>query len=63
MKLQSYSICGPVKNTCKSHAIWITGYGVSSPLVYLIKPKWVDPKKWEEIVNSIKLELPINYEV
>lgn len=31
----------------------------TSPLAYLIRPKWIkDDASWEKIVNSIKLDFP-----
>lgn len=58
MKIKSYSINGPLKGVCKNHGLWIMQEpNIASPLIYFQKPKWVPADKWEQIVNSIRIEL------
>ena len=51
----SYSVEGPIRGICKSHAIWANVGGESVPIVYLRKPKFVAHDLWEPIVRSIRL--------
>ena len=61
MSIESYFVASPVKGACKSYGIWVTEGNTSAPLVYLMKPRWVDNEQWSEIVNALKLELPSGY--
>jgi len=59
MKIESYSVNRPIKGVCKQYAIWGTEGGTTAPLVYLQRPKWItDDLEWEDIVDSIRLNLP-----
>lgn len=64
MKIQTYSICNPVKGICKQDAIWGKEYSVSSPIVYLQRPKWItNDDCWQRIIDSIRLSLPHDFEI
>lgn len=65
MKVSSYYInIQGVKGLCKSSGVWAQDGNVSVPLFYLHRPKWItDDKKWEEIVKSVRLDLPMGFEV
>ena len=61
--LRSYHVSkNPIKGVNKSSAIW----GLRSdkneliPLAYLKKPKALNDKQWEKIVNSISLNITNN---
>ncbi len=61
MKLESYSISKPIKGICKSYGIWGNQKGMTAPLVYFTRPKWIEKDEdWEKIISAIKLDLPEN---
>lgn len=64
MKLVRYSLFRPGLTT-KQHGIFATENGsVYMPLVYLQRPKWIkNDEVWKEICESVRVELPKNYEV
>ena len=66
VKVSHYVLSGPWKGVTKQHCLMgreERGNGYS-PLVYLQRPKWIkDDDCWDKIVNSIRLNLPTNYEV
>ena len=63
-KLEKYSICSPNKHIKQS---WVAGMfepNILAPIVYLQRPKWIDDnEKWNEIVKSIRLDLPQGFEI
>jgi hypothetical protein len=64
VKIESYCSCKPVKGLFKSHALMVTEGNVSSPLMYLTRPKWIkDDAAWERIVASVGVSLPYGFEV
>jgi len=64
MKIESYSHSEPIEGLCKQHAIWIYEGCVTAPLIYLQRPKWIkDDSVWEQIIQSVFLSLPIDFEV
>lgn len=66
MKLKSYSLCQPSSGICKQWAIWgqDSKKNSVSPLIYLQRPKWIkDDDVWQQIVNSVRLNLPSNLEI
>ena len=64
MKLDSYSLCGPIKGICKQRAIWATSGNTTQPLIYLQRPKWItDDAVWSKIVDGLRLELPSGFEI
>lgn len=64
MKVTHYHTAKPVSGICKQHAIWGREGSISSPLVYLQRPKWIkDDAAWEKIVESVRLNLPRGFEV
>lgn len=63
MKIESYYINKDgVEGLVKSAGIWGINGNTSFPLVYLKKPKHLDEGKFQEIVDSIVLNLPLNFE-
>ena len=64
MKVESYSVGGPVDGLVKQHAIWAQEGSTVAPLVYLQRPKWIaNDAQWFTIVNAIRLQLPAGFEV
>ena len=64
MKIESYTVEGPIDGLVKQYAIWIKDNGCISPLVYLQRPKWIaNDAQWLAIVHSIRLTLPVGFEV
>ena len=67
MKVTHYSVTGPWPGAIKQHSIMARSGDNSNsyfPLVYLQRPKWIkDDVAWEKICNSIKLNLPKDFEV
>ena len=64
MKVETYTVEGPIKGLVKQHAIWAYGDGTVTPLAYLQRPKWIaSDAQWLTIVASIRLELPAGFEV
>ena len=64
MKAKSYEVTGPINGVCKQSAIWIKDVCCISPLVYLQRPKWIkDDAIWNEIVSSVRINLPVGKEV
>ena len=64
MKLTTYSVGGPVEGLCKQHAVWGSNGVQSCPLIFLQRPKWIkDDSAWQKIVDGVKLELPIDFEI
>lgn len=64
MKIDSYSISGPISGICKQHAMWAQEGSVTSPLIYFQRPAWIkDDSVWLKLVKSIKLEVQHGFEV
>jgi len=64
MKIESYSTNRPVAGICRQYGVWAQEGSVTSPLIYLQRPKWIkDDAAWLKIVESIRLELPQGFEV
>lgn len=64
MKVESYSVSGPVEGLVKQHAIWAYEGTTGAPLVYLQRPKWIaNDAQWLAIITSIRLDLPAGLEV
>ena len=64
MKVKTYSVNSPFKGLNKQHAIWAHEGGISGPLVYLQRPKWIaNDAQWLTIVNSVRMVLPADFEV
>ena len=64
MKVESYTVEGPIDGLVKQHAIWAQEGSTGAPLVYLQRPKWIaNDAQWLAIVASIRLELPVCFEV
>lgn len=64
MKIESYTVEGPIDGLVKQHAIWVHEGGVVAPLIYLQRPKWiVNDAQWLTIVNSVRMVLPADFEV
>lgn len=64
MKVESYSVEGPIKGLVKQHTVWAQEASCMAPLIYLQRPKWtVNDAQWLVIVNSVRLELPADFEV
>lgn len=65
MKLIRYSISTD-KWPVRSPTVW--GYGdvenYVAPILYIRRPKWIkDDGVWEQIVQSIRLDLPAGLEI
>ena len=66
MKIKSYSVCGPCEGLVKQNAIWVQGEDATGlyPLIYLQRPKWIkSDDAWKKICESVKLDLPKDFEV
>lgn len=64
MQLKSCSVDGPVKGLCKQYAVWGHNGVGACPLIFLQRPKWIkDDGVWQKIVDSVKLDLPVDFEV
>ena len=64
MKIESFCVEGPIKGLVKQHAIWAYGDGTVIPLAYLQRPKGIaNDAQWLTIVASIRLQLPVDFEV
>lgn len=64
MKIASYYIGKPITGFCKRRAIWCdNGKGCHFPLVYFQKPKWLSEETYQTIVDSIMVNLPVDFEV
>lgn len=66
MKVGHYVTSGPWKGIAKQHHILgrEDHTNVYWPLVYLQRPKWIkDDDCWQKIVDSVRLQLPKNFEV
>jgi hypothetical protein len=64
MKIESFYPCKPVKGLFKTDAIMVSEGNISSPLIYLTRPKWIkDDAIWEKIVASVGISLPYGFEV
>ena len=64
MKVESYTVQGPVEGLVKQHAIWAQEGCTGAPLVYLQRPKWIaNDVQWFTIVDSVRLVLPAGFEV
>ena len=65
MKVHHYHVSGPIDGACKQSAVWARGKeGGHSPLIYLQRPKWItDDAAWNQIVKSVRINLPRNLEV
>lgn len=64
MLLKSYSVDGPVEGLCKQQAVWGHSGVRACPLIFLQRPKWIkDDSVWQKIVDSVKLDLPVGFEV
>lgn len=64
MKIDSYYVGQPLPGTCKQHGVWATEGNTVSPIMYLQRPKWItDDGAWEELVKSVRLELPHGFEI
>lgn len=60
MKIDSYSICKPVKGICKQWAIWANCGSQTFPLVYLQRPKYVtSDSAWESLMESVRLDISV----
>ena len=58
MKIDSYSVCKPIKGICKQWAIWANCGSATFPLVYLQRPKSVaSDSAWESLMDSIRLDI------
>lgn len=65
MKIERYSVCKP-SFYAKSFHVLVKEEGTifHHPLIYLQRPKWIkDDKAWETIVKSVKLDLPVGFEI
>lgn len=64
MKLERYSLSGPIEGVTSQHAVMISNGQYTRPLIYLQRPKWiVDDAQWATICSSLSLALPAGYEV
>ena len=64
MKVESYSVQGPVAGLVKQHAVWVQEGCNGTPLIYLQRPKWIaNDDQWQKIVSSVRLNLPTDFEV
>ena len=64
MKVKSYSVSGPIDGLVKQHAVWVEEGSFLAPLIYLQRPKWIaNDAQWLEIVNSVRITLPVDFEV
>lgn len=64
MKLESYCIGNPCHISKQFRLDGFFEPNILSTLVYLQRPKWIkDEEVWEKIVDSIKLELPVGFDV
>jgi len=65
MKVHHYHVSGPIDGACKQSAVWARGEDdVYWPIIYLQRPKWItDDVVWARIVDSVRLNLPNNFEV
>jgi len=65
VKVESYTVNKkPIQNLCKQSAVWGCEGNTSWPLFYMQRPKWIkDDKAWAQIVDSVRLALPCNFEV
>lgn len=63
-RLKAYFIANPVKNLCKSQALWGEFETYQSPLIYFKRPKWIkDDQCWARLLESIRLEVNETFEV
>lgn len=67
MKVTHYATSGPTPGLRKQSCILGRGAkpdNVYTPLVYFQRPKWIkDDACWDKIVQSIRLQLPRDFEV
>lgn len=64
MKIESYYICSPIKGLCKQYSLMAREDNGSTPIVYFQRPKFIeDDAKWEQIVKSIRIDLPQGFEI
>ena len=64
MKVESYSVQGPVDGFVKQHAVWMQNGCTGAPLIFLQRPKWItNDEQWQKIVGSVRLNLPADFEV
>ena len=64
MKVERYTVEGPIHGLVKQHAIWAEEGNTGAPLVYLQRPKWIaNDAQWLTIVNSVRMVLPADFEV
>ena len=64
MKIESYHICSPIKGLCKQYSLMVQEGNRAAHLVYFQRPKFIDDDaKWEQIVKSIKIDLPKGFEI
>ena len=64
MKIESYSVCAPIRGLLKRDTIMGCEENRHAPLVILQRPKWIkSDADWGKIVSSIKLTLPLNTEI
>lgn len=64
IKLESYSLCKPIKGLSKQYSLIGRSGATGTPLVYLQRPKHItDDAVWETIVESIEVKLPVGFEI
>lgn len=64
MKLQSYCTGSPDSFSKQYRLDGLYDPNIIATLVYLQRPKWIkDDEVWKKIVDSIKLELPLGFDV
>ena len=45
---------GPIKGICTRPGLWVEDTGMSMPLVYFQKPKWIkDDTAWEKFLRDV----------
>ena len=64
MKIKSYSVEGPIVGLVKQFAVWGEEGSCSAPLIYLQRPNWItNDAQWLTVVNSVRMVLPLDFEV
>jgi hypothetical protein len=65
MKIHKYSFSGAVKPLWNQNCIVVSdGVTGFTPLIYFQRPKWIeDDAKWKTICESVRLELPVGFEI
>lgn len=63
-RLEGYCVVPPIKGMSKYPVVMGKSGDTNFPLLYLQRPKWIkSDSMWQEIVNSVRLELPGDFDL